>query len=476
MPSMQKVYLLLRNNTKTGPYSLEEVLQLNLKPFDLVWVEGRSAAWQYPFEVAALKPYVAETPQAVNPFQPIATEALDEKIVQQKPVLPKTEATKKIFVSIPKTYQTAAEQTLAKSDEIKPLASYSHHAYAPPNFYTEEKPIEEKATSIKHSRSLHDLEEDYTKWTYHKNTKKKSPVSLKDMVLVALMVTVIGGGYYVMSKPSVTNSVLPSTKTSDRKVDQATQIIADKSSGEKKEQEVNSSEQSIPQNTSVVVSSNYEKPSTIKKTKNPVNTFLKKPASVPQSKNSIPLEKTTSNITTDITKEVEVKQQTKTESQPVEKKKKFADVIKNIFGRKEKRQEAKTNEVVRENPRPAENRQATRRENNDPLKKNASEETTATNIMDQIELSSNAPDNWMMGVKNLKLTLHNRSNAIIQTASATVTYYDQNNQLLDKKIIYFSNIAPKGKASVAAPDSKWADHADFKLTTASAKEDHYAAY
>ena len=41
---MHKVYLLLRNNRQTGPYSLDELLKLNLKPFDLVWVDGRSAA------------------------------------------------------------------------------------------------------------------------------------------------------------------------------------------------------------------------------------------------------------------------------------------------------------------------------------------------------------------------------------------------------------------------------------------------
>ena len=475
---MQKVYLLLRNNTKTGPYSLEEILQLHLKPFDLVWVEGRSAAWQYPFEVAALKPYVAETPQAIHPFQPIATEVLDKKIVQQNAVLPKTEAPKKIFVSIPKNYQPVAEQASSKIEEVKPLAaSYSQQAYASPNFYTEQMPVEEKTSQIKASGSLHHSEGHDSKWMYHNKPKKKSSVHPKDLVLAALIIAVIGGGYYVMSKPSVTNSVLPFNKTPEQKTEQATQTIVDKSSAIKNDEEINTTYESVQQNT-VLSTPNYAKSSTIKKAKNPVIASLKKPASVPQSKNSIPVEKTTPNIPTGNTdKEVEVKQQAKSERQPGEKKKKFADVIKNIFAKKEKKQEAKTNGMALENPRPAENRQATKRENNDaPLKNNSSEETTAANIMDQIELSSNAPDSWMMGVKNLKITLHNRSNATIQTASATVTYYDQNNQLLDKKIIYFSNIAPKGKASVAAPDSKWADHADFKLTTASAKQDQYAAY
>ena len=50
-------YLLLRNNKESGPYTLDSLIQLGLKPYDLVWVEGRSAAWRYPSEVAELKAY-----------------------------------------------------------------------------------------------------------------------------------------------------------------------------------------------------------------------------------------------------------------------------------------------------------------------------------------------------------------------------------------------------------------------------------
>ncbi len=58
-------YRLLRNNKETGPYTLEALVQLGLKPYDLVWEEGRSAAWRYPSEIQALKfyaPAVEEQP------------------------------------------------------------------------------------------------------------------------------------------------------------------------------------------------------------------------------------------------------------------------------------------------------------------------------------------------------------------------------------------------------------------------------
>ena len=53
MPS----YLLLRSNKKSGPYSLQDLVNFGLKAYDLVWVEGKSASWRYPSEVEELKPY-----------------------------------------------------------------------------------------------------------------------------------------------------------------------------------------------------------------------------------------------------------------------------------------------------------------------------------------------------------------------------------------------------------------------------------
>ena len=50
-------YLLLRSNKQTGPFSQEQLVQLGLKPYDLIWVQGKSAAWRYPSEVPELKEY-----------------------------------------------------------------------------------------------------------------------------------------------------------------------------------------------------------------------------------------------------------------------------------------------------------------------------------------------------------------------------------------------------------------------------------
>jgi len=51
------MYLLLRNNKQSGPYSLDELKSMGLKAYDLVWLEGKSAAWRYPCEIEELKDF-----------------------------------------------------------------------------------------------------------------------------------------------------------------------------------------------------------------------------------------------------------------------------------------------------------------------------------------------------------------------------------------------------------------------------------
>ena len=58
-------YLLLRDNKQSGPYTVEELIAKGLKPYDLVWLDGKSAAWRYPSEIPDFKgfaPVVEEQP------------------------------------------------------------------------------------------------------------------------------------------------------------------------------------------------------------------------------------------------------------------------------------------------------------------------------------------------------------------------------------------------------------------------------
>lgn len=59
-------YLLLRDNKESGPFNLDDLVNKGLKAYDLIWIEGKSAAWRYPSEINELKPYapaIEEQPQ-----------------------------------------------------------------------------------------------------------------------------------------------------------------------------------------------------------------------------------------------------------------------------------------------------------------------------------------------------------------------------------------------------------------------------
>ncbi len=58
-------YQLLRDNKESGPYTAAALIEKGLKPYDLIWAKGKTAAWQYPSEVNELKafaPIVEEQP------------------------------------------------------------------------------------------------------------------------------------------------------------------------------------------------------------------------------------------------------------------------------------------------------------------------------------------------------------------------------------------------------------------------------
>src|SRR6478609_2233960 len=86
-----KQYRLLRNNKESGPYSAEELIRTGFKPYDLIWIDGKSAAWRYPGEMEEFKhcvPAVEEQPFDRFYKKPSATEPKKEIITP--PVIPTT--------------------------------------------------------------------------------------------------------------------------------------------------------------------------------------------------------------------------------------------------------------------------------------------------------------------------------------------------------------------------------------------------
>jgi hypothetical protein len=78
-------YLLLRNNKESGPHTLEEIIAMQLKQHDLIWVEGRSAAWRYPEELEEFRKYVTGAPIENESRKPTSI----SEIYQQQPAIKK---------------------------------------------------------------------------------------------------------------------------------------------------------------------------------------------------------------------------------------------------------------------------------------------------------------------------------------------------------------------------------------------------
>ncbi|MGZ8538580.1 MAG: hypothetical protein ACXWV9_09980, partial [Flavisolibacter sp.] len=203
---MQKVYLLLRDNQRTGPYSLEELLDLQLKPFDLVWVEGRSAGWRYPAEIDSLKTYVAETPKPATPFDPLPTSALEQNSIESNiPVQSYTPASKKVFVSMPGKPRPA--YNYQPQEEITPPSSFE--TFSPISKYA--PGYQEPVTGINNRTSN---EPDYPSRTsnhdysiqYLPKKTKKAIVTSRSVVVLGIILVIGSAGYYFLTNERTNTS------------------------------------------------------------------------------------------------------------------------------------------------------------------------------------------------------------------------------------------------------------------------------
>ncbi|HEY0677453.1 MAG TPA: hypothetical protein VGD17_04170 [Chitinophagaceae bacterium] len=163
-------FLLLRSNKQTGPYTAEDLRQMGLKAYDLIWVEGKSAAWRYPGEIEDLKsfaPAVEEQPydrffkkqpeqvhkqletstasgipvsnnstanQNTQPQYPVTNSpsGFESQPAEVKPVKKEKEY-KRVFVTLPSgsgnvhSYEQKPQQELPKASQYQPPVQQPDH-------------------------------------------------------------------------------------------------------------------------------------------------------------------------------------------------------------------------------------------------------------------------------------------------------------------------------------------------------------
>lgn len=465
---MQKVYLLLRDNRQTGPYSLDELLQLGLKPFDLIWVEGKSFGWSYPAEIEQLKPYAPKQPETVidspvnsrDHYTTFESARVEEKI----PIAASKPDTKKIFISLPgntlRQAATVAEQAPTASDALEQKAEeLRKRAQA----YAASKPqAPAPALETKLSRTLSDVEEDFTSWVYTKKISTQKHSLKKYAKPLAAFVFLFASGFFVFKmitkpeSPGIAKQQEPAIQKSVE-APAITETPAEK-------QDVSMEPALDEQITTAIRTEEAPQQAKPKKAEKPASNIAKTAkasiptvAGVPQ-KNESPapvMDKEEAPVSTEKAEVVVTDQG--------EQKKTLGQKIDGFFGKlKTKREERKKAGASADN---GEERSATRRGDAPEL----------VDITELADLSSNERSNeWMMGVQGLKLNLKNNSNLTIKTAEVEVRYYNDQNDLLDKKIVRFANIPSKKSVTMPAPDHRLADHVAYKVLSAKGVTDSYA--
>lgn len=109
---MERVYLLLRNNQQTGPFTIGELWQQQLESSDMIWIEGKSTAWTYLSELE-LTPFVKT--EVVPESLPVNTKDEIERKAE--------ELRQRILASAPKSHfpqYTTEIETFASPYKLSP--------------------------------------------------------------------------------------------------------------------------------------------------------------------------------------------------------------------------------------------------------------------------------------------------------------------------------------------------------------------
>jgi hypothetical protein len=167
------------------------------------------------------------------------------------------------------------------------------------------------------------------------------------------------------------------------------------------------------------------------------------------------------------TEQKTIKETAQSEKNTAKKKKGFGAFLSTVFGKKqqkEKEPEAEPGNTARIPDQLPSERHATHRGETASLPSATVPEETTAPSMEMLEITGNGrSDSWQLGVYDLKLTLHNHNNVPVKTALVNVLYYDENNRLVDRKTLTFTNIGSRGMQTLKAPDQRWADHVDYRI-------------
>ena len=444
---MSKIYLLLRNNRQCGPFDLQELLAQELKPLDLVFVEGKSFGWSYPSEIDSLKPFLPPPEQKTNAEQ---SEELKQYQVQQPTNYSENLVPKKtVYVSLPQVKKPHAE---TRSVPQKVVIKEHIPALQQPVIQSPTTTPNEPVLETKYTKSIDDIGEDYSAWLYNNRIKKKNSNRSKQVATATVLLIIIAGGLWAAS--SIMNKAEEKT-SGDNNLTNTTTPPAVINQAEENIEPIKATEQ-----TRLITYPNKKKT---------VSSSLRKEAERPNNNNEknnqlvLSDQPEVNEETTILSDEPEAEKSNPSTDKP--KKKTLGQAIEGFIDKLAGKDEESTTEE------PSGKSTTTDTGERQSNKRGESKTQTDGSIVNQVHLSSDQPtDNWMSGIQGVNISLKNQSNRAIKLAVVEIGYYDADNKLLDKKNIEFRNIPANSGQRLPAPAHRSADHIDYKLLSIELKE------
>jgi hypothetical protein len=496
------LYRLLRSNKESGPYSLNDLVTLGLKPYDLIWVDGRSAAWRYPSEISELKEYapaVEEQPydrffkkpsakEVVSEEQPAkekvipVQKTINESLTQQEPVkksadeipAPSFESRPKkpVFVSMPETNgftpykdpydDKKYEQYLPKTEAqtVKQTTPpVENKTYSPINIQESDN----TRLETKYTQSLDDIKAMYINTLVQRKTKNRRREIFRKyirpaIVPVALLTVGVVIGYVMTSRKKAfkasqaITTVVPSNVQTVPQQKNEEQTPVDNNDPQQQEEQLNN-----------LISPPGDK------NDNLIVSQEKKPGTAKQERSSHKQDNSVASVDKNVAQNTSRQKRSSFFSDETAFVPKKDVEVNPVTGER--------NSVSRNNSdiTSVENN----RKNNSDLtvkKRNDNQEPVflEQNTNDIHKLVSIKSNDYMRGafggIRGLELTVFNNSNYLLDEVKVEVQIIKPSQQPLRTDVITFKNVAANGAVTVKVPDSQRGIRVDYRITNIESKQ------
>ncbi|MDB5229906.1 MAG: hypothetical protein JWN76_711 [Chitinophagaceae bacterium] len=469
-----------------GPFTLEELVASGLKLYDLVWVDGKSAAWRYPSEINELKAHAPGSEE--HPF---------EQFFKPTKETGKVTAAEKLL-SPGKTVQTETKpkprfKVTAVSNKIEPEnktttkssvdADPAHYNYLPrltatqtKEFYEVKPPVVPVAAlETKYQRSLEDIKQEYTATILAGKTKKKDYRYAWLAIVPVFAVGIVLGISFTKKSPGKELAVIPHVIKNASPVTNATNVLTSEIVSKQEEIKPETKKEKLIQQEEIKPEpkTEIEKPAKILQQKPLVTPKIKKEKLDTKQENKEIKKAENKVLVTSSKKEREktlpVVVPKKVQTVPEKKQPGFNPEI--VLTRPTGNETGRTAKVNMNRIKDQEQKQQSAEERTPDKKITASAPAAKTSkkSMDDFVIVDGNYNRPAGGIKDITLNVQNITSYPLDMVVVDVEYFDRNGRLLKGETLYVHDLQPRQNVTVNAPDGNATAKLGYKVSMVSSQ-------